>query len=185
MTIFLRDITFEDLPVYRQLISPGQAYHKLNGPYFGLPTEADQNRKIMEIGQSLGQPDPDLTFKLICDENSERMLGEVSYYWKDERTNWLEIGIVIFNETDWGKGIGRRALPLWIDHQFKIRPELVRIGLTTWSGNHGMIALATSLGLFEEARYRKARTLNGEYFDSLSYGILKEEWVTRARTMLD
>ena len=28
----------------------------------------------------------------------------------------------------------------------------------------------------KEAEYRKARIVNGEYYDSVSYGILKEEW---------
>lgn len=59
---------------------------------------------------------------------------------------------------------------------FKEKTEIVRIGITTWSGNSGMIRLAKKLGMKEEARYRKARIVNGKYFDSVSYGILKKEW---------
>lgn len=59
---------------------------------------------------------------------------------------------------------------------FKSKAALVRIGLTTWSGNHGMIRLAEKLGMKKEAHYRRARIVKGEYFDSISYGMLREEW---------
>jgi len=36
--------------------------------------------------------------------------------------------------------------------------------------------LAEKIGLKKEAVYRKARIVNNQYFDSISYGILKEEW---------
>ncbi len=45
-----------------------------------------------------------------------------------------------------------------------------------------MINLAKKLGLKEEAKYGNARIVNGEYFDSVSYGILKEEWKNRAKS---
>nr|WP_319485026.1 GNAT family protein [uncultured Cohaesibacter sp.] len=176
MKIALRPIKLEDLPQYRKLIAPTQAFHRLNGPYLGMPTAADQNKKIMEFGFELTKPNPSFNFELIFEEEDGRILGEVSYYWKDQRTNWLEVGIVLFNQTDWGRGIGTVALPLWIDRQLTERPALVRIGLTTWSGNAGMMALAERIGLKLEACYRKARILDGKYFDSLSYGILREDW---------
>nr|WP_321979706.1 GNAT family protein [uncultured Cohaesibacter sp.] len=176
MPLILRTLTLEDLPLYRALIAPKQAFHRLNGPYLGMPTEADQNKKIMEFGFELTKPNPSFNFQLVCDGEDGRILGEVSYYWKDQRTNWLEVGIVLFNQSDWGRGIGSKALPMWIDKQLAERPALVRIGLTTWSGNAGMMALAEKIGLKQEACYRKARILDGKYFDSLSYGILREEW---------
>jgi RimJ/RimL family protein N-acetyltransferase len=67
-------------------------------------------------------------------------------------------------------------LRLWIDQIFEERPELIRIGLSTWSGNLRMMKLAEKLGLKKEAVYRKARIVDNEYYDSLSYGILKDEW---------
>lgn len=39
-----------------------------------------------------------------------------------------------------------------------------------------MVKLAEKLGLKLEARYRKARIVAGTYYDSVSYGILREEW---------
>lgn len=90
----------------------------------------------------------------------------------------MEIGIVIFNEEYWGKGIGSTALKIWINEIFSENPKLVRLGLSTWSGNKRMMKLAEKLKLKKEAVYRKARIVNEQYYDSVSYGILREEWLT-------
>jgi len=39
-----------------------------------------------------------------------------------------------------------------------------------------MMNLAEKLGFVLEARYRKARIVEDQYYDSISYGILREEW---------
>ncbi len=100
----------------------------------------------------------------------------MNWYWESEETNWLEVGVVIFNENYWGRGIGYESLKLWINKMFETKIELVRIGLTTWSGNKRMMKLSEKLGLKKEAEYRNARIVDGEYYDSVSYGILKDEW---------
>ncbi|MGN1292109.1 MAG: GNAT family N-acetyltransferase, partial [Levilactobacillus brevis] len=56
---------------------------------------------------------------------------------------------------------------------------LPHIGLTTWSGNQRMCHLAESLGLREEARVRQVRYWQGRYWDSVKYGVLREEWHKR------
>ena len=113
--------------------------------------------------------------RIISNDKNE-LIGEVSWYWKSEETLWLEIGIVIFSEKYWKKSIGYKALKMWINEIFVTKKEIVRIGLTTWSGNTGMLRLADKIGLKKEAEYRKARIVDGNYFDSISYGILREEW---------
>jgi len=65
---------------------------------------------------------------------------------------------------------------------FKAHPEFVRLGLTTWSGNLGMVKLSEKLGLRQEACYRKARIVKNKYYDSVSYGILREEWFDENKT---
>jgi RimJ/RimL family protein N-acetyltransferase len=64
---------------------------------------------------------------------------------------------------------------MWIDHLFNTMP-LVRVGFTTWSGNHRMIKVGEKLGMAMEARIRKVRFYVGVYYDSIRMGILREEW---------
>lgn len=101
--------------------------------------------------------------------------GMVSYYFEDEENRWLEMGIVIHESQHWGKGLGTRALRLWMNHIFNTLP-IVRVGLTTWSGNERMIRVGEKLGMTMEARIRKVRYYEGSYYDSIRMGILREEW---------
>lgn len=103
--------------------------------------------------------------------------GIVSYYFEDSQSVWLEVGIVIHEGQNWNKGIGTRALKLWVDHIFNTLPQ-VRVGLTTWSGNERMIRVAEKIGMQLEARIRKVRLYEGNYYDSIRMGILREEWET-------
>ena len=107
-------------------------------------------------------------------------VGMVSKLWVDEATRWLEIGIVIYDDQLWGEGIATNALTKWVDAIFQEIDALEHIGLTTWSGNSAMMAVAEKLGLLKEGQIRKVRYYQGKYYDSVKYGILREEWATRA-----
>jgi len=104
------------------------------------------------------------------------VIGTVSYYWEHKLSNWLEMGIGIYNPDYWSGGIGTRALCLWIEHLFNTLP-LVRVGYTTWSGNERMVKVGEKIEMTMEARLRKCRFYNGTYYDSIRMGILKEEWM--------
>ena len=177
-SVVLRDIELKDLDEYTFWNHPSREFHKWNGPYFSHETEEELQLRVQKIkkcilakkNSALGKK------KLITNSMSDEIIGEVNWYWRSKETMWIEVGIIIFNEKYWGKGIGSVALPLWINELFAKFPALVRIGLSTWSGNARMMRLAEKIGLQKEAVYKKARIVDGKYFDSVSYGILKEEW---------
>lgn len=178
--IVLRELDIKDLEDYLFWNHPSREFHKYNGPYYGRKSEEELKDYVEELRAALlkGEKNALNNKKLIADKATDKIIGQVNWYWKSEETLWLEVGIVIFNENYWGRGLGYSALKMWIDEIFEEKPELVRIGLSTWSGNLRMMKLAEKMGLKKEAVYRKARIVNKEYFDSISYGILKEEWET-------
>ena len=104
--------------------------------------------------------------------------GVISYYWEHEPSKWLELGIVFHESHNWSKGLGTRAMTLWIDHLLSTMP-LVRVGFTTWSGNKRMIRVGEKLGMQLEAKIRKVRLYEGVYYDSIRMGMLREEWEAR------
>lgn len=104
-------------------------------------------------------------------------IGILTQHWENEKTRWLEVGIVIYAPHYWNGGYGTRALKLWIDRIFKTTDQLEHIGLTTWSGNHRMMRAAEKIGMMKEAQIRKVRYWQGYYYDSVKYGILREEWL--------
>lgn len=176
--ICLRDWQEDDLEHMRTWLVPGQKWHEFDAPYFEKPTEDEIDRLVERLAQSIAEqnwPSPRWSVA-IADRQSDRLLGNVSWYWHSEETYWLNVGIVLYDPATWGQGLGTEALGLWCDYVFEAMPQIVRIGLMTWSGNHGMIHLAQKLGFREEARFRKARIVDGVYYDSLGYGVLREEW---------
>ena len=86
------------------------------------------------------------------------------------------MGIAIYKPQYWSGGYGTRALWMWIERLFTTLP-LVRVGYTTWSGNHRMIKAGEKIGMKMEARIRKVRLYNGVFYDSIRMGMLREEWM--------
>ncbi|WP_417799769.1 GNAT family N-acetyltransferase [Tenacibaculum sp.] len=179
--ILLRKLKTEDLDNYKYWKHPKHSYHLLNGPYFKKSTEKEIEKETQALKLKLLNGSNALEHIRIISNKKNEMIGEVSWYWKSKETNWLEIGIVIFNDKFWNKGIGYIALKQWINEVFRIKDNIVRLGITTWSGNTSMIKLAQKLKMKEEARYRKARIVKEVYFDSVSFGILRDEWENNKR----
>ncbi len=171
-----REIDLSNIDRYGELTSPDKKYHQLNGPYFKKNTSAEHRDWIKHIKEKLRVSGDDFVSGNRLIVIDQQIFGACSWHWRSVETNWLEIGIILFEEANWGKGIGTVALKKWIDYVFALHPQIVRIGLTTWSGNLGMIKLSKKIGLKREACYKNARIVNGRYYDSVSYGILKEDW---------
>lgn len=166
----IRPVTAEDLYALWELTYKEESpeWKKWDAPYFehkAISYETYLTNKDNLINQE--------DYWII--EVDGNMIGTVSYYWEHKPSNWLEMGIGIYDPQYWSGGFGTRAFKLWINHLFDTLP-LVRVGFTTWSGNHRMVKVEEKLGMTLEARLRKCRYFNGEYYDSIRMGLLREEW---------
>ncbi len=144
-----------------------------DGPYF------DDDYQMFETFEAFKQSseyDFFMNERRRCILADELPVGMVTMFWEDKKTRWLDIGITIYDPKYWSGGIGTQAIRLWLDEIFETYQELEHIGLVTWSGNFRMMKAAEKVGMQQEARIRKVRYWNGIYYDSLSYGILREEW---------
>lgn len=180
-TTKLRDWRLEDLDLYADWLQPHHRWHQLDGPYYARPTPEGIIDIIKNLRQRLSKgdfPTPRLRL-VIADQATDRFLGTMSWYWVSQETDWLAVGIVIHDPSEWGQGRGYEALGLWSEYLLHTLPQIVRLDLRTWSGNLGMMRLAEKVGYREEARFRKARIVDGAYYDALGYGILREEWQAR------
>ncbi|WP_010269216.1 GNAT family N-acetyltransferase [Paenibacillus senegalensis] len=114
---------------------------------------------------------------LLIQINHETV-GTVVYYWQHAESYWLEVGAAIYRPEYWGQGYGTEALSLWIEYLFAHLP-IVRVGLTTWSGNERMMRCAEKLGMKLEGRIRQCLLVEGQLYDSIKMGMLREEWEER------
>ncbi len=177
--ISLRDWQMKDLETERFWQQPHHQWHLTDGPYYPKRTSDEVDTYINRLSLKIQQTDfPTTRAHLpIVDLETDKQIGRVSCYWESIETNWLCIGISIYDPEYWNQGIGFEALTLWCNYLFYSDLNLVRLDIRTWSGNYGMMRLAEKLGFTKEAVFRNARIVNGLYYDSIGYGVLKEEWV--------
>jgi len=177
--IRLRDWHEKDLAALRSQLDPARPWHDTNGPYFGriTPEEADaMTARMAELAAkdpaSLPHPRDSLA---IAELTTDHLLGQTSWYWECEQTDWRRLGLVIYDEAYWGQGYGTDALRLWTSYLFAATDTL-RLDFATYSGNPAMIAVGRRLGFVEEARFRQARRWPGGVHDSVVLGVLRDEW---------
>ena len=110
-------------------------------------------------------------------DDPQRLVGMVSWHWEAEESDWRRIGAIVFDPAVRGRGIGTEALRIWTDYLFA-NTDVVRLDFSTWSGNTRMLGVGHRLGFVEEARFREAREVRGERYDS-GLGVLRREWLAQ------
>jgi RimJ/RimL family protein N-acetyltransferase len=178
-TVVLRDPEVRDLEVFARWMAPGHRWQTLDGPYLPRPPVEPAQLERLRARIAAREFETPRTRLTVAAPDTGEMIGQVSWYWESVETDWVALGIALYDPVHWGKGLGTEALGLWTDHLFAQLPRIVRLGLRTWSGNVGMMRVAQRLGFVEEARFRKARIVDGEYYDAMGYGVLREEWAAR------
>ncbi|OPA73744.1 GNAT family N-acetyltransferase [Paenibacillus selenitireducens] len=172
--VTIRSISPSDYPILYNLIYGEEEpeWKKWDAPYFPLDRISleEYSTQMSKRVVPEGEPVP----RMIIESDGE-IIGSLSYYWEHRPSNWLEIGIVIYNSNYWNGGYGTEALRIWISYLLESLP-LVRVGLTTWSGNVRMMRAAEKVGMTLEGRMRKCRLYQGIYYDSIRMGMLREEW---------
>lgn len=85
---------------------------------------------------------------------------------------WWELGILLFDPSRWGGGIGTRALAAWTEATLTETDAHV-LTLTTWSGNARMAGAAGRVGFRMCARVPESRAWDGRRWDSLRFALLR------------
>ena len=170
--IRIRDWKKEDEILYRFWNIGHHLWMNYDGPYYPKMTEEEVESAVKRFNNNSLSSNR----MVIADKETDELLGTVSWYWQSEESNWKSIGLTIYDENSWSKGVGYYSLKFWINHLFAEDKNLTRLDLRTWSGNIGMIKLSQKLGFKQEARFRNARIVDGKYYDSIGMGILREEW---------
>lgn len=78
------------------------------------------------------------------------------------------IGIEICEQEYWGRGIGAKALSMFIDYYRSIGEK--RFLIETWSGNKRMLGCANKLGFKEIKRIKSEYVVDGKEYDALILG---------------
>jgi RimJ/RimL family protein N-acetyltransferase len=178
--VVLRDWRADDLPVLREWLRPHQEWHHWDGPYFASPTDAEADEICARLAEQIATdswPTPRERV-VIADAADDRLVGSIGWYWESRETDWRRVGVVLYDPASWSGGRGTEAIALWTTYLFGTT-DIVRLDYMTWSGNIRMCRVGQKLDWTEEARFRQARVVNGERYDSVVYGVLRSEWEGR------
>lgn len=115
---------------------------------------------------------------VIARAQTQEYVGQIDFVKLDIKNGWGEVGIVIGQEENHGKGYGSEALELLCGFGFE-QLRLNRVELVCWDFNVKGRKTYEKVGFVEEGVRRQKRYRNGKYHDEICYGFLKEEWEAR------
>lgn len=170
--VVLRLLAASDLVDYERWNDNTRPSMQTDGPWY----DEDLSKLIAGRRQRLatGQQSPYRSLEI--DTAKGIHIGWLNFYYNADNPHASETGIHIAEHDYWGAGLGTEALSLWVDYLFQAW-GLHRLGMTTWSGNPGMIRVARKLGFMQEGCRRQGCNVKGKFYDIIALGILREEWV--------
>lgn len=109
--------------------------------------------------------------------NDGTVIGDIALQNIDRVNRKCSVGVGIAKIENRAKGYGREAIQLMLNYGFRYL-GMERITANTLEINPAAQRMLVRCGFLLEGRERKAVYLNGEKYDRLCYGILKEEYMT-------
>lgn len=139
-----------------------------------ITSQVEINRKFIENGLL----SEDYGRLLICENVTNRMLGYIVYFKTTHYMVGLEVGYVIFNPSDRGKGYCSEALDLMTEWLF-LTKQIMRLQATVDVDNIGSRKAAEKCGYIYEGTLRMAVFSRGEYKDIIMLSITRPEFEKR------
>lgn len=174
--VTLRTIEREDA----EFVQRAHADPKIRYP---LGTVTHKNRAQIEDHIEEYIEDDSHAHFLVCLDSGDVGPGHPD---EDETT---PIGVVNVTHIDWdrpmlaywlvpdqhGEGYGKEAVALVVEYVFRT-VDTHGVEAHAYDFNAASRGLLESLGFTQEGRTRESRFIDGEYRDSVQYGLLRREW---------
>jgi [ribosomal protein S5]-alanine N-acetyltransferase len=168
--IYLRPLIDEDGEgEYLKWFNDGEVCHGNSHHVF-----PHTKKKILEYITHSHQTRDEFILAILLKAN-DRHIGNIAL----QNINYIyrsaDLTIILGDKSTWGKGYGKEAAKLLIQHGF-FSMNLHRISCATFDTNISMKKLALSLGMKEEGRRRQAVYKNGNYIDIIEFGLVKDDY---------
>ncbi len=111
--------------------------------------------------------------------NNDMHVGNITLY-KNTQHNTACFGYLIGEKEYWGRGAALEAITLLLDFAFE-KLNIRKVWGGAYLKNIPSIFNFKRLGFLQEARLRKQCLDEDKYYDTLMFGIFKEEWETRGK----
>jgi RimJ/RimL family protein N-acetyltransferase len=146
----------------------------------GWPALRTQSAFLHKYEQRIMNPPADRkTFAL---DYEGQFVGLLELAMIDHEQRRAAISIVLGVKELWGRGIGRTGLRLLLDYGFTVQ-NLERIYAEVYGFNQRSQRLMETVGFQKEGVLRQHELHNGQRQDLYFYGLLKEEFYTRYKSI--
>lgn len=170
--LVLREFRKEDLPHIREWATDDEVVRFLSD-IFLYPHSLNQTEGFLNYVLE-GKSDVEKMF-VVAQKDTLDYIGQVGLHHIDWKNRIAVVGIVIGKKDLFGKGIGSEAMELLQYFAFN-KLNLNKLELSVHDFNERGIKCYKKCGFVEEGRLRQKYFYNGRYIDSISMGILKEEY---------
>ncbi|MHA2032259.1 MAG: GNAT family N-acetyltransferase [Candidatus Kariarchaeaceae archaeon] len=116
-------------------------------------------------------------FAIIYKE-SDLYIGNIEISIISQNSRRGVVGIVIFNQDYWNKGLGTESIQIILEFAFNIL-NLNSVELEVFANNQRAIQCYKKCGFKQMGVRREAVFMEGKYFDSLLLDITVNEWKNR------
>jgi RimJ/RimL family protein N-acetyltransferase len=168
--IGLRPLQTEDVWLLYKWFNDRRVLEDLGARHALFCVAMEEERRIVE--RRLSSPiDRDF---IVMDLGNDRAIGWVSLSHIDQRNSATELEIIIGEVSEWGKGRGREAVSVLVDHAFSVM-NLHRVHLRVPEYNQRAIVCFTACGFQKEGVLRDDHHHLGAYMSSLAMSVLRNE----------
>ncbi|WP_020616878.1 GNAT family N-acetyltransferase [Paenibacillus daejeonensis] len=169
--IMLREYRLQDVPYMRAWVNNPVIAHCLSDvflyPHSLQETEMFVQRVMDSEGGHRGF--------IIAHRDSEEYIGQIDLFEIDWKNRMAEMGIVIGNPADHGRGYGREAIGIlqqFVFHELNLH----RLQLEVHEDNAAALACYRHCGFREEGRLRDRHYRKGRYTDLVLMSLLRHEY---------
>lgn len=168
-SVNLRTVRSRDLDTFIDLTSDIES----RGEFFPLkmPTETSVKTRFNQDGYW----SDDSKTLLIVEKHTDRIVGMIVAFKPVHYHDSLELGYIVFNAGDRGKGYVPEAVKLFSKYIFDSRP-IFRIQLQIEPANEPSCKVAEKCGFVREGTMRRALVIRGVPSDIDVYSLIREDF---------
>jgi RimJ/RimL family protein N-acetyltransferase len=137
-----------------------------------LPTSVDLLKVKLE--KYVGFKEADGVIVSAVEDLAGDGVGAISLHSCDEKNGVFSFGIVIYRQLR-GQGYAEEAVRILLKYGFW-KKRYQKCNSTCLHVNEASIRMHQKSGFLEEGRHRRVTFFNGEYYDSILFGMLREEF---------
>jgi RimJ/RimL family protein N-acetyltransferase len=168
--VLLREYQYEDLPFIRQWVNDFEITNNLHDIFIYPQTIHDTESFLKQKVE--GTTDKGF---IIAEPKTQEYIGQIDLHRVDWKNRTASLGIVIGRQEYLGQGYGKEAIELLKKFVFNTL-NLHRLELEVYEFNIRAHKCYLKCGLIEEGRLRKKLFREGNYWDVIQMGILRDEY---------